>query len=106
MKVIDLLNKIANNEEVPNKIKYYNYIFEWTGSSYYSYEFDKYLERVICIEDLNYPIEILEYKELIKPFKNFLDDYNLSGAYEQTLTDYIHQLSLKVNYLLEKESDK
>lgn len=29
MKIIDLLNKIANNEEMPKKIKYANKIFEW-----------------------------------------------------------------------------
>ena len=29
MKIIDLLNKIANGEEVPKKIKYKNKIYEW-----------------------------------------------------------------------------
>lgn len=29
IKVIDLLNKIANGEEVPNKIKWDDYIFEY-----------------------------------------------------------------------------
>lgn len=29
MKIIDLLNKIANGEEVPNEIKYNNYLYYW-----------------------------------------------------------------------------
>ncbi len=29
MKIIDLLNKIANKEEVPKKIKVHNTIYEW-----------------------------------------------------------------------------
>lgn len=63
MKVIHLLNKIAKGEEVPNKIKYVDYVFEWTGLNYYCNQFDVFLEKRICIEDLNYPVEILEEVE-------------------------------------------
>lgn len=34
IKVIDLLNKIANNEEVPEKIKIKNVIYEYRGYMY------------------------------------------------------------------------
>lgn len=34
IKVIDLLNKIANNEEVPEKIKINNVIYEYRGYMY------------------------------------------------------------------------
>ena len=34
MKVIDLLNKIANDEEVPKKIRINGYIFEYQGDDY------------------------------------------------------------------------
>lgn len=65
MKIIDLLNKIANGEKVPKKIKY----------SYYEYEFnEKEKEYQRCFNELNYglgedrrldvildePVEILE----------------------------------------------
>ena len=29
MKIIDLLNKIANGEEMPEKIRYYNTLYYW-----------------------------------------------------------------------------
>ena len=35
MKVIDLLNKIANGEEVPKKVKYEDMIFEYENGDYY-----------------------------------------------------------------------
>ena len=60
MRVIDLLNKIANGEEVPEKIQYNGFYFNWTGLNYYcSYE-DTFLDELICLEDLNYPVEIIE----------------------------------------------
>lgn len=34
MKIIDLLNKIANNEWIPNKIKYDNEIYEYENNEY------------------------------------------------------------------------
>jgi hypothetical protein len=34
MKVIDLLNKIANNKWIPNKIKYNNVIYEYENNEY------------------------------------------------------------------------
>ena len=60
MKVIDLLNKIANGEEVPKKIQYNGYYFKWTGMNYYCNYEDMFLDKLICLEDLEYPIEIIE----------------------------------------------
>lgn len=34
MKVIELLNKIANGEEVPNRIKYEKHIYEYEEGTY------------------------------------------------------------------------
>ena len=67
MKVIDLLNKIANGEKVPKKIKvttgtlkdiYRIWVFE---DIWYVYEYDK-KEVYVCCErlDLNDKVEILE----------------------------------------------
>ena len=41
MKIIDLLNKIANGEEVPLKIKINGVIFEYQGDDYLFKEKDK-----------------------------------------------------------------
>ena len=66
MKVIDLLNKIANGEEIPKKIKYDSLIWEEELLKDYKnkelgYLFDKYM----CFneETLNNEVEILDKTE-------------------------------------------
>lgn len=61
MKIIDLLNKIANNEEVPNKIKWAN--DEWSYSNGPSKNYLTDLEDLFSVIDgsnLNDEIEIIE----------------------------------------------
>ena len=64
MRVIDLLNKIANSEEIPKKIKVFNYIFIYTEDKrpqrfYKLEEQDNYLLRDF-IYTLNTEVEIIE----------------------------------------------
>ena len=74
MRIIDLLNKIANDEEVPEKIKYNDKIFIYDGFSYI-YEnktFDEYnrLEEFIFYSsDLNDEVEIIEEDKKIEKLK-------------------------------------
>ena len=62
IKIIDLLNKIANGEEVPKKFKYDNLIFEkrW-GNAYFDNEGDDFFNS-LCIDfsNLNDEVEIIE----------------------------------------------
>ena len=68
IKVIDLLNKIANGEEIPKKIKVKDYIFIWKvsdiGTGYYNVKEGTgyyWLEDYVSLdnlEDLNTEIEI------------------------------------------------
>ena len=70
IKVIDLLNKIANGEEIPKKIKVKDYIFIWKvsdiGTGYYNVKEGTgyyWLEDYVSLdnlEDLNTEIEIIE----------------------------------------------
>lgn len=70
IRVIDLLNKIANGEEIPKKIKVKDYIFIWkvsdNGTGYYNVKEDAWcywLEDYVSLddlEDLNTEIEIIE----------------------------------------------
>ena len=73
MKVIELLNKIANSEEVPNKIKAKNYIwtYEKEFKQYKNNNFQELIKFLLGYYDggachftiwgmLNYEIEILE----------------------------------------------
>ena len=62
IKVIELLNKIANREEVPNKIKIFGIVFVWFEGSYRKEDANlEYITdycRLDCM--LNDEVEILE----------------------------------------------
>lgn len=58
MKIIDLLNKIANGEELPKKIHYFNKEFYLKENIYFGDIFT--LMHYIQEEDLNEEVEILE----------------------------------------------
>ena len=71
IKIIDLLNKIAN-EEVPDKIKYQDYAWEWTGDDYKTFKYgeEKFLlsgrEYNWVTEFLNDEVEIIEEEKEIE----------------------------------------
>ena len=68
MKIIDLLNKIANGEEVPKKVKYDNiYEYDYDEKNYayffidhYNYLFDEDITQILDDE-----VEILEEEKKI-----------------------------------------
>lgn len=74
MKIIDLLNKIANGEEVPNKIKHWNKNYRYDSLST-DYEqiggFDSLFKNLLIYEHdlqkcLNNEVEILEEEKDIE----------------------------------------
>ena len=83
IKVIDLLNKIANGE-VPEKIKVNEkFIYEYDGIDYKSengkYLFDSYIE--ITKEDMNMEVEIIEdtpkeNKKILEELQTYKDSNN------------------------------
>ncbi len=69
MKIIDLLNKIANREEVPNKIhiKKFQCDFIFNGYTYLSDEKEQQnIYWCLYSEALNYEIEIIEEPKKIE----------------------------------------
>ena len=64
IKIIDLLNKKANNEKMPKKFKYKNYIFELDDVNEYTIDKEKQVAFTELIQfnlnNLNDEIEILE----------------------------------------------
>ena len=65
MKIIDLLNKIANGEDVPEKIKFRSIIYNWDIVGYLHYEDDysserAFLEGMRTDMVLNEEVEIIE----------------------------------------------
>ena len=70
MKIIDLLNKIANGEEVPKEIMYNNIIYNWDIDGYLHYGDNYHNERAflegyrtdMCLND---EVEIIEEEKKI-----------------------------------------
>jgi hypothetical protein len=65
IKLIDLLNKIANGEEPPKKIKYnnitYNLRLDEENNYYYQEAKCKYfMLKISCLNDLNNKVKIIE----------------------------------------------
>ena len=111
IKIIDLLNKIANNEEVPKKIKWQGQIYEYSCSNRFYYQNSWSMYRDFYTEGncLNDEVEIIEetkkiekiarcdsikmthYGELYKPTEN-----------EEILRIKINELIDEINNLKEK----
>ena len=69
IKIIDLLNKIANGEDVPTEIKYKNSFYKWEQyhEKYWYYETALAFFRALYLSDniLNDTVEIIEEQEEI-----------------------------------------
>lgn len=107
IKVIDLLNKIANGEEIPKKIKINNVIYEYRGYMYCTekanyQDIEDYLFGKWNFNILNDEVEILEEEKKI-PENNFnyiysCEDEHIMANFENiktTLKDIIDYLKSK-----------
>lgn len=109
MKVIDLLNKIANGEEVPKKIKFYGKYYIWydnryTGNEGYCLEplksdSNSFLE-INTVYDLNNEIEILEEEDKDIPLIPDDELYVFKGD-SRELNYNFRVLKEKINQILE-----
>ena len=109
MKVIELLNKIANGEEIPKKIKYQNYIYEYQHRrdtencfNYMCNENGEYLSRRYFIDNiLNDEIEIIEDKKIEKIDVNHLQQIKkwkrakILGNKINEIIDKINEMEIK-----------
>ena len=103
MKIIDLLNKIANGEEVPKKIKYKNIIWHFNkkDKTYYMNNTEIelfYIEKLA--EKLNDEVEIIEEKNIIPEKLNLhLDDWTYPTQCDIELSKKIDEI---IDYLKSK----
>lgn len=115
MKVIDLLNKIANGEEVPKKIKHWKEEYERDESGFIKYE--SKTERNLCldlVQCLNDEIEIIEDKEDINiqdikelTYKGEKIGYGTTEQFVDDIDDYcsainsaMDSMGIKINEIL------
>lgn len=72
MKIIDLLNKIANGEDLPEKIYFFNREFYLKENTYFGDTFT--LMHYIREDDLNDEVEITEEEKKIDKYDTGLDN--------------------------------
>ena len=88
MKVIDLLNKIANGEEVPKKIRYYDTNYYYNTEFYYTNDgYSMYREMYENGNCMNDEVEILDEKDEFIDIEEFCTSYSL---------DYIDYRNIEV----------
>ena len=114
IKIIDLLNKIANGEEVPEKIKYEGKEFEYNEyqEDYFNKEYMiGVLDKIRLFNHLNNEVEIIEEEQdieelrLMFPICNDIKNAELGGfasIYKSNLENIkykIDELVIAVNEL-------
>lgn len=110
IKIIELLNKIANGEEVPKSIKYVDNILKYdesiqeyiglpiTGAgAFFNYLF----VNKPTLSFINEEVDIVEEDKLIEPIvmSVILDDY--SNNNETKLAKKVHNCESKINELID-----
>ena len=112
MKIIELLNKIANNEEVPKKIEVSCYEFEWREEGRYYANTTKGNYQTLLQDwlnnanKLNSEVEIIEDKKEIQSIEtlNPHDEYFRDGTelVYKLMYNKINEIAMKVNQLDKK----
>jgi hypothetical protein len=118
MKVIDMLDRIANGEEVKFKIIETDEVLNLTKDMHlFSITWNEPVEWMIDEEWLNYEVEIIEEDKKIEKvntyvlcdydFKNKDDDNNLiaTNILDKALEEYSHKINEIIDKLNEMEKE-
>ena len=106
IKIIDLLNKIANGEEVPKKIKWGDYELEWEELGYHDYKFldtgSHLLFQGFATSVLNCEVEIIDEAKEDKIQKIYHCETSLiKNEVEIFITENLNQMVDKINELID-----
>ena len=100
MKVIDLLNKIANYEEIPLKIKVEGHIYRKSNGQYWCDETEMYLiNNCASIYELNKEVEIIE--DTPKEDKK-IEYLKLYAPYPECTDDRFEDVENKINEIIDR----
>ena len=113
MKVIDLLNKIANGEEVPERIKVDNIIYRYENWEHFYYTDNEAREDLLVRgkdystnDFLNWNVELIEEQQDIdiQGIEEFSSEYTMNNI-EFQLQDKINQILLAVKQLDKRQKE-
>ena len=106
MKIIDLLNKIANGEEVPKKIRidHWCYKFEWIEHDSNYYDKHQEIDLMSCLsmdkEELNYEVHELEEEKKIPEKLNY-PHIEIESSADDEIRDYLYKVKDKLDEILD-----
>ena len=108
IKVIDLLNKIANGEKAPKKIKINNVIYEYRGCMYCTekanyQDIEDYLFGKWNFNILNKEVEILDEQKKIEKMECSIESWFSPSQADIEIIKKINELIDEINNL--KEDD-
>ena len=106
MKVIDLLNKLYNNEEVPKRIKLgvcYLTLNKNKDNYIYDVSDEYYGDELIHWYDLGMKVEIIEEDKKINHMEDYVYFANLNDAEK---FDYLYEMETRIMDKINKDSDK
>lgn len=113
MKIIDLLNKIANGEKVPQKIKYLDSVYELNEESFYMDNGDFFVDHIyIDLSNLNDEVELIEDEEIDIQAIEEVNHYDITSTVEgktvENIDNELAKHSLMLNDLAKavKQLDK
>ena len=102
MKVIDLLNKIANSEEVPLKIKVKGYEYRQSNGQFWCDETEMYLiDNCTSIYHLNDEVEIIEEHKIPEKLENYKSDDDSLIGLRETINIMYDDTSRKINEIID-----
>ena len=108
IKIIDLLIKIANNEKVPKKIRYFGEIYEYSEEMkfYYQNGFSMYRDFFTEGNCLNDEVEIIEEEKEIEKIRMngncFFSESIEAWINKEKSSAYCEFLSNKINELVDE----
>ena len=105
MKVIDLFNKGANGEEMPEKIKYNGEIYYLDNGNYSTYNKYGYPERLFqwgwsLFEHLNDEVEIIEEDKKLETIDPIDYCHSTDISKDMVLVEKINEI---INYIKKKD---
>ena len=104
MKIIDLYNKIANGEELPEYIQWRNFKFKKCdiGEEYYSFDCGMWLFKELDSSVLNEEIKVLEQEKKIPEKLKIRYKDNETLVNEKILQEDINdELASKINEIID-----
>ena len=102
IKIIDLLNKIANGKEMPKTIRWYDKFYndyDEISNNYKAFVYEKLKNEVW---NLNDEVEIIEEQKKIKKLDLNYKDIIYGTDFKEQILSYCDNLQYKINELIDE----